>query len=673
LELNNQQSLSPETLIKVEDYNADDCLATHALHIWLEGLRNELNKQTGLQRPELKTGEATEKAEELQVRARLIFEALTKTLPEDRSVWNGQHRAKWLLANQIDYFRRESKSAWWEFFRLHEMSEEDLLSERKAIAGLRYIGDVPLQGRARMPVHRYSYPPQEVGIEVGDSLHEAMGDKMGTVQAISHEACTIDIKKTGNSKDIHPRCVHEEEVVTIEPLATSIFDIANAVIDDGFDLAPYRACKDLLMKRSPRLDVSSNDKLINFDEDVVDGAIRIALQLRNSVLGIQGPPGSGKTHTGAMMILRLAQKGKRIGITAPSHKVIRNLFDKVLELGKRYDIPIQLVHKPKEESDALPDGLEEAKDTKQALKALDHHKVVGGTAWLWAHNDARETLDYLFVDEAGQMSLAHVLAASRSAKNLILLGDPQQLEQPQKASHPEGADVAALTHLLDGHHTMPDDKGIFLATTRRLHPKITQFTSEVFYEDRLRSLPGLEKQTLHFKQAPEMLRSLSGEQSSEHVSGLFYLAVPHQGNQNKSVEEVQAIGKLVHELTNDVRWTNDRGENVPVSKNDILIVAPYNAQVAALAEKLPGCRIGTVDKFQGQEAAIVIYSMTSSSSHDAPRGMSFLYNPNRLNVATSRARCICIVVASDHLLQADCRTVEQMKWVNALCRYRELC
>jgi predicted RecB family nuclease len=684
LELNDQASLTSETLEKVKDYNADDCLATHALHVWLEKLRKELEEQNELPRPELKTGEATEAVEELQVRAKAIFEGLTKTLPEDSATWNEHHRAKWLLANQIDYFRRESKSAWWEFFRLHEMNEDDLITERKAIAGLQYIGDVPLQGKAKLPIHRYRYPPQEVGIDVGDSLHEVLGEKIGTVHAISHEACTIDIKKTGNSKDIHPRCVHEEEVVTIEPLATSIFDIANAVIDDGLDIAAYRASKDLLLKRSPRLGTPIIGKLVGDNEDAVEAAVKIALQLKHSVLGIQGPPGSGKTYTGAMMILRLAMEGKRIGVTAPSHKVIRNLFDKVLELGKKYDIQITLVHKPKEESDQLPEGLEEAKDNKQALKALDGKKVVGGTAWLWAHNDARETLDYLFVDEAGQMSLAHVLAASRATKNLILLGDPQQLEQPQKAAHPEGADVAALTHLLEGHSTMPDEKGIFLGTTRRLHPRITQFTSEVFYENRLQSLPGLEKQVLHFKRLPETLHSspnqlehknLSGaasKQDAERVAGLYYIPVRHEGNQNRSTEEISVIEKIVEELISNGVWTNERGETSPISKNDIVIVAPYNAQVAALAEKLPGYRIGTVDKFQGQEAAVVIYSMTSSSSNDAPRGMNFLYNPNRLNVATSRARCLCILVGSDQLLYADCRTVEQMKWVNALCRYKEM-
>jgi uncharacterized protein len=435
--------------------------------------------------------------------------------------------------------------------------------------------------------------------------------------------------------------------------------VANSVIEDGFDSVPFRAAKDLLLKRSPRLTTNETTRLQE-GEDIVDGATRVASLLRHSVLGIQGPPGAGKTHLSAMMILRLSQQGKRIGVTAPSHKVIFNLFGKVLELSEKYKIPVSLVHKRKDDGEAPLPGIAEVDNDKAALRALDEGKIVGGTAWLWADNEAEGQLDYLFVDEAGQMSLAYVLAAARAAKNLVLLGDPQQLEQPQRAAHPEGADVAGLTHLLDGHATMPESKGIFLGLTRRLHPGITRFTSELFYESRLHSLSGLEKQSLSAN------TPFSG-------AGLFFVPVVHTGNQNRSNEEVEKIEVIIRLLTQgNVTWTNADGQTAPLTLNDIVIVAPYNAQVAALAQKLPECRIGTVDKFQGQEAAVVIYSMASSTSQDVPRGMNFLYNPNRLNVATSRARCACILVASEKLLEADCRTTDQIRWANALCRYREL-
>jgi len=270
-----------------------------------------------------------------------------------------------------------------------------------------------------------------------------------------------------------------------------------------------------------------------------------------------------------------------------------------------------------------------------------------------------DTLDYLFIDEAGQMSLSQALAASRAAKNIILLGDPQQLEQPQRGAHPEGSDVAALTHLLEGKKTMPEKRGLFLGMTYRLHPSLCQFTSEIFYENKLGSAKACEQQVI-------------GGGTPFDGAGLFYVPVDHHGNQNNSPEEIEKIYNIVQDLLQRGSWTDREGTTRPLSKSDILIVAPYNAQVAALIRKMPDMSIGTVDKFQGKEAPIVIYTMTSSSHEDAPRGMSFLFSPNRLNVATSRAKSVSILIASPRLLEPDCKTIDQMRWANGLCRYVEM-
>jgi superfamily I DNA and/or RNA helicase len=286
---------------------------------------------------------------------------------------------------------------------------------------------------------------------------------------------------------------------------------------------------------------------------------------------------------------------------------------------------------------------------------------MGGTAWFWSRDELVESLDYLFVDEAGQISLAQALAMARSARNLVLLGDPQQLEQPQRGAHPEGAEVAALVHLLGGRPTIAEDAGLFLDESWRLHPKICAFTSELFYEGRLGSRPGLEKQAL-------------GGDTPFAGSGLFYVPVEHSGNQASSPEEAEAVARIAEGLLSPaVRRTDKDGEVRRLAASDILVVAPYNAQVAAIARLVPaGVRVGTVDRFQGQEAPVVIYSLTSSSAQEAPRGMDFLYNPNRLNVATSRARAACILVATRRVLEPECRSPEQMRRANALCRYREL-
>jgi superfamily I DNA and/or RNA helicase len=287
-------------------------------------------------------------------------------------------------------------------------------------------------------------------------------------------------------------------------------------------------------------------------------------------------------------------------------------------------------------------------------------QVAAGTAWLWARPEAQQSVDVVFFDEAAQMSLANVLAISHAGTSVILLGDPRQLEQPMQGSHPEGTDVSALDHLLGGQQTIHGDHGLFLEETWRLHPAICRFTSEMFYESRLQPRPGLEKQ-----------RIISA--GPVQGSGLRLLPVPHDGNQSSSPEEAEQICALVRNLLDGkTEWVDMNGNAKPLTLSDILIIAPYNAQVFELQERLPGARIGTVDKFQGQEAPIVIYSLTTSTQADAPHGMEFLYSLNRLNVATSRARCVCVLVASPDLFEPECRTPRQIQLANAFCRYREL-
>jgi superfamily I DNA and/or RNA helicase len=259
-----------------------------------------------------------------------------------------------------------------------------------------------------------------------------------------------------------------------------------------------------------------------------------------------------------------------------------------------------------------------------------------------------------------QMSLANVLAVSQSAHTVVLVGDPQQLDQPTQGSHPDGVDLSALNHILGEQQTIPPDKGLFLEETWRLHPDICAFTSELFYAGKLRSKAGLDRLTIN-SPGP-----ISG-------SGLRYLPVDHSGNQNCSPEEVEAIGNLVQAvLAGASTWVDRDGRERPVALDDILIITPYNAQVFEIRRRIPGARVGTVDKFQGQEAAIAIYSIATSSHADAPRGMEFLYSPNRLNVAISRAKCVSILVGSPRIFEAECRTPRQMQLANAFCRFLEM-
>jgi uncharacterized protein len=293
------------------------------------------------------------------------------------------------------------------------------------------------------------------------------------------------------------------------------------------------------------------------------------------------------------MICALVQAGRKVGITANSHKVIRNLLDKVHEAAREAGVAVRCIQKVAEKEDDLA-WLKVTTDNATLDEAIAGPcDVAAGTAWLWARADAAETVDVLFIDEAAQMSLANVLAVSQAARRIVLLGDPRQLEQPMQGSHPEGTDVSALEHILHEHATIPAERGLFLAETWRLHPTICSFTSEMFYEGRLSSRPGLDRQ----------LVKSSGRLAG---SGLRYLPVAHEGNQSSSPEEAAAVQALVDEvLRSRSTWIDRDGQEKPVGLDDILIIAPYNAQVFELEERLRGARIGTVDKFQGQEAPVV--------------------------------------------------------------------
>jgi uncharacterized protein len=366
------------------------------------------------------------------------------------------------------------------------------------------------------------------------------------------------------------------------------------------------------------------------------------------------------------MILRLLGEGKRVGITATSHKVVGNLLKAVLKASEEppsVDVrPVQKGERQQVLDDPRVVRTDKAEDIRARLED-GRSNLAAGTPWLWASPKMTGAIDVLFVDEAGQISLANVVAVSRATGSLVLLGDPQQLDQPLRGTHPPGADRSALAHVLGERATMPADLGLFLDTTWRLHPRLCAFTSEAFYDDRLEPEPHLVVQRLDAAAAP----------IADGV-GPRLLEVPTSGADSESPEEASAVARVARSLVESgATWVNEHGEERTVTWEEVLIVAPYNAQVGAIKRLLPPeARVGTVDKFQGQEAPLSIYSLTTSSPELAPRGMDFLYSRNRLNVATSRARCIAIVAASPDLLRVRARTPAQMRLANALCRYVEL-
>ncbi len=644
IELQRRDEITPGLKERVESYNRDDCVSARELRDWLESLRDR-----GLARPAGSKGEPSEAVDERGQRVAALKAALEEGLPADPEDRTREEQARWVLANLLEYYRREMKASWWEYFRLVDLPDEELFWERAGLSSLEYVERI--EDGANVPVDRYRFPTQDTDVREGDELRSSDGEPFGHVEDIDVTQRLLDVKKRGDTRDHHPNAVFAFTQVSHDAQSESLIRLGESVAEEGgSETGARRTAKALLVKKAP------NPQPLE-GEDTLTSACRMARELNGEVLPIQGPPGSGKTYTGARMIADLVRAGKRVGVTALSHKVIRNLLDAVLAADGDVRCLQKVGGKARKDG-----GVREVSTNSKVDKAFEGGEVdvIGGTAWLWSRDELHEAVDVLFVDEAGQMCLADVLAVSQAGKSLVLLGDPQQLEQPQQGSHPDGTAVSALEYVLDGRKTIAAGQGLFLADTWRLHPTICRFTSEIFYEGRLRSRPDLANQRV------EGPTPFAG-------AGLWYVPVEHEGNQNSSEEEIEEVANIVESLlAKGVVWQNRLQQTRPLTPDDILIVAPYNAQVSDLGERLPGARIGTVDKFQGQEAPVVIYSMATSSPEEAPRGMEFLYSLHRLNVATSRAQAVCILVASPRLLEPECRTPRQMQLANALCRYVEL-
>jgi uncharacterized protein len=663
LALGDDPAEAQEILRTIADYNRDDCVSTWRLREWLEGLRVELEAKLGkaIPRPQLKSGAPSEGLESQLSEIAILKERLVAGLPEQESEWTDEQRARWLLAQLLEWHRREDKSMWWEYYRLCSLTDEELIEDKNALGGLVYVRVVEETKTAF--IRRYEFPIQDHSIDRALEVHDPDTESSaGTLVNIDELNRTIDLKRGKKSEKPHPTALIPHNYIDSDKQVESLMRISSWVVDNGIsnEANVFQAARDALLHRAPRI-TGTTVEALSAEFSPLEAAKGLALALDSSILPIQGPPGSGKTFTGAHMILTLVNAGKRVGITAGSHKVISNLLSRLCKEAGDAKVNLSIVQKAKADG-CEHDFVTPAKDNPDVLRKLQsgEAQVAAGTAWLWSRSEMASSVDVLFVDEAGQMSLANVLAISPAAKSVVLLGDPQQLDQPQKGVHPPGAEVSALAHLLNGLTTIEPHQGLFLGESWRLHPDICSFTSQVFYDSRLEARPENALQRLN-------------AQGPMDGTGLRFVPVVHTGNQSDSPEEVETIATLVEELLrNGSTWTNNKRETEPLKLEDILIVAPYNAQVALLARRLPDARVGTVDKFQGQEAPVVFYSMTTSTPEDAPRGMEFLYSANRLNVATSRAQCVTVLVANRALFDVECKTPRQMALANAFCRYLEM-
>jgi predicted RecB family nuclease len=641
----------------IAGYNEDDCRATLALRDWLEARRPELAARLGvgpaeLPRPFVADTELDGGDSELaQLRSALLASVAAE--PSSRTP---EEAAIALLADLLEWHRRENKPAWWRYFYVRTLSSSDLVAEPDAL-GLLSGGDVV--GTVKKSVLRqFSFPPQEHKFGPLAQAADPITGRGFVVDSVDDARGEIVLKVGRDYDGPLPSALVQSGPPGIKLQAERMRDLGAQVLADG--LSGRDSATALLMRRPPSGVSAETLPLRGPGESAQQAAVRLAVTLADSYLPIQGPPGTGKTYTAAEQVLTLIAEGRPVGITGPSHAVICNFVDAVFKhaadrglaiprVGQRADKDNPFLHADAQ-SLAYPTLLSGLSDGD-----LD---IAAGTTWMWSRPEFQDSVDMLFVDEAGQVSMADVLAISGAARNLVLLGDPQQLAHPSQAAHPPGSGVSALEHILGERATMPPEAGLLIDTTWRMHPDLCRFTSETFYDGKLTSMPNLIRQEI-LGDPP-----LSG-------AGLRIVEVPHEGNSNASPEEAAVVADLVRNFLGR-QWRDRFGELVPIGVEQIMVVTPYNAQIraiqsAAASAVLPRLQAGTVDKFQGREAPVVIYSMATSSADDAPRGMEFLYDLHRLNVATSRARALAIIVASPDLVRVACQTPRQMHLANALC------
>jgi uncharacterized protein len=652
-----KETADAQLLKDIEEYNLDDVRSTLKLRDWLMTLR-----------PATATwANAAEPGDDEPIAAggltipeqRLIpyRQSLVDPLPADRNAWDIDAQVRELTYLLLDFHRREAKPAYWKMFARQEMTEEELLDDAECLAGLRRVG-APVPDK-RSLVWTYQYPVQESKMRTGSDVTLASsGEALGKVE-LDEEQRLARVRRTPKRGALPDQLsLGPGRPLPTDTIRDALFRFAEALIAKS---GAYPAAEALLRREVPKLTGKTRGQPIVSPDAVTPQDVADAIaRLDGSYLFIQGPPGAGKTHTGSHAIVELMRRGFRVGVTSNSHKAINNLLEAVERVAASEGFEFRGAKKSSEDGKLNGTFVVDVSDN-EPMETGDY-QLLAGTAWLFTRPAFDRKLDFLFIDEAGQVSLANTVAIGTCAKNIVLLGDQMQLGQPIQGVHPGSSGQSSLEYLLEGQATIPPERGVFLGTTWRMHPDVCGFISDAVYDGRLQPAPHTAMQELVLNAtAHPALRP----------AGIRFIEVTHDACSQSSEEEAAIVRELVENLLTQ-RYRDKKGVDHAMQLENILIVAPYNVQVNLLKQQLPdGARIGTVDKFQGQEAEVVIVSMTTSSGEYMPRFMDFLYSKNRLNVAVSRARNLAIVIASPALLTIQCRSPEDMAMVNTLCWVRD--
>lgn len=637
-------------LQEIANYNEVDCVSTAKLRDWLLSHRSSSGAWFDGSSTTTDAEAAADKTAARLEREARYADFQTKLLSSATSC-----DCRGPLADLLEFHAREGRPQWWEYFDRPSRFEEELLEDTECLAGLRLAS--PPQTVKRSLLHTYKFPAQETKRRAGDQVTDISTlSAAGTIEFLDEDKLVVEIKRGANKGPLPDSLnIGPAGPIRSDALREAIYRYASDILAGR---SSYPAIDDILTKSDPRLKSRESGRPIADGDDLLADTVDAVADLADSYLFVQGPPGAGKTYTTAYTIVELIRRGKKVGVAANSHKVIHNLLDVIETMAKERKVTFAGV---KKSSAGNPESVysgnfigSEDKSDNISLSA----SLLAGSAWLFAHERFDQHLDYLFIDEAGQVSVANVIAMGVAARNIVLVGDQMQLGQPIQGVHPGEAGVSILDYLLAKQATVSPERGIFLNHTRRLSPDICKFISDAFYEGRLAPADDNYKRRLKFK-AP--IAGITPQ-------GIHFIPVSHAGCSQKCEEEAKVIKEYFGNLLGQTFIDKD-GITRAMTANDILIVTPYNVQVNHLRSVLPaGAKVGTVDKFQGQEAPVVLVSMVTSDAECLPRDIDFLFSANRLNVAISRAQCLAVVLASPKLLEVPCKSIEHLRLVNKLCQ-----
>jgi predicted RecB family nuclease len=656
----------------IRDYNIDDCESTLELVDWLR----EQQQAAGIQYASVESDEPEKELTDKQLNNQAKREALLarqQALVDQFEASEDLKKdpAAELLVSLLHFYDRERKPQIWAYFERLEKMPEELYDDDTVVFDVELKESNYEDGKILCAAIYDKDQPVRTD-KISGALIQGTESRVSNLKFSDVDAHTGEVSFVINAdeeaalQETQLNLFGEDTRINTDTLENRLCEITENYFESREFSGVIKTILNQSMPafRSAGSPLPVSRKRYPDDNEYMSAMIDVVKRLDESCLCIQGPPGAGKTYTAEKVISELVKTGKRVGVMSNSHAAIMNLLKKLPALLPNSTIakvggygPIKKFR----ELYAVEDfpNLDYRSSMSFTQKApYESYDVIGATVYSFAKQIAYDDpIDYLFVDEASQVALANLIAVSGAAKNIVLMGDQMQLEQPIQGSHPGYSGTSALEFMLKDHAVIPEDQGVFLERTYRMHPNVCKPLSEVVYEGKLSSDKQTERQSINIEN-PSLITK---------PNGILPITVQHEGNAQSSEEEVEKVQQLIDELKTG-SFTNNKGETNPITDNDILIVAPYNMQVNLLKEKLSGdLKIGTIDKFQGQEAPIVIISMAVSDVEDSSRGMDFVFDINRLNVAVSRAQALAVIVANEGLEQCQVNSLGQMEKVGFFC------